>query len=162
MSAPVYSMTLLEQYKLIVDTSNTCKSYLISCKVSIYKSNEANAYVDSKNNLKLSSRLMSDFSYNEVKAVTYHEIAHLILGHPQLFSGNKITNKELLIKTRHISELEADRLASHLMILDNVDNELDIVLTKLKPKYLHNKNSNSHPSVTERVKRIKEYKQCTK
>ena len=163
MQTQCYSMSLMEQFKLIYNTNKLCQENFVNCRVSVYKSNELNAYVDYQNNLKFSSSILQKLSYQEAMSVAYHEVAHLVLNHPQFFHNNKryLRQSKLYYETRRQSELEADKQASYLMCIDNFDNQLDITLQKIKPKSLWDKQTNSHPSVTERVKRIQKYK-CTK
>ena len=170
MTAPVQAMSLTDQVKLIKNTYTTCGKYGVKCNVKVIDTKQLIAQSNINNEIKYSTGILDYLSYNQMRSVTYHEIAHLKLKHSEktrdlLFSSfqhNKRIPRWIYIQHKHNNEYQADWLASYMMLTDNVPNHLDTALLLLTPQQHYYKQSVSHPSTYNRVRMIHHYKQAPK
>lgn len=150
--------------------SNECKStcfrYLRICNIHMQKSEVKNAFT-TKDDIRVTSGIVTLLSIDELRSVMYHEVAHKLLHHIEM--GNEFYNTirkqynreptpEEISNFKHQIEFDADHYACIMLAQEGKPIELDSALIKLYEGRDMNREWFSHPSANERIKRIREYK----
>ena len=156
-------MSKEEQFDLIGEIKNTCVEFGTTCNVKVTNNTQQlKAYSDNDRNIKISRSMFNQLSKDEVRSVAYHEVAHLVLKHPQTWSAYVNTpvmrNTVFVQELRHMQEYQADAYASWMLYVNQKPNELDTVLLNLVPLNRRNIQTTTHPSINNRVKHIQKYK----
>lgn len=155
-------MSQTEQQSVLQDVYEVCRMYNTKCNIDIFDSKSYYAYSNHKNQIRISSEIMNNFTIDKGRAVLYHEASHLILKHPHtwesIVQSPQFNNTQLIVSIRHNQEFQADTLASFLLWSRQHNNELDMVLTEITPANTHNYSTRSHPSINSRVYNIQRLK----
>lgn len=163
-----YSVKNFATYNLIKEYENTCKYYGVECQVKILDTKGTRAYATLDDEIFISRGLIERLTPNELRAVIYHEMSHIILEHP-LTSYNYLA-KRLKISQASFNELrrgqefQADELATHLLLIEGRNAELDAALQKIVDRSGWGLSSQTHPSISRRVQhiqRVEEYYHAT-
>lgn len=144
--------------KTIIDTNNICMKYNTVCLFKVIPSNNLNAYTNGTT-IFIFTRLINHLDEDELRSILFHELSHILLDH-----NNRIisvhTRGEVMSKFeyrlfRQGCEMEADMLATHLLLSNGYPSKLDEALIKITPKGKLNYSSITHPSTISRVKDIR-------
>lgn len=144
--------------KTIIDTNNICMKYNTVCLFKVIPSNNLNAYTNGTT-IFIFTRLINHLDEDELRSILFHELSHILLDH-----NNRIisvhTSREVMSKFeyrlfRQGCEMEADMLATHLLLSNGYPSKLDEALVKITPKGKLNYSSITHPSTISRVKNIR-------
>lgn len=161
---PCHAMTTQEQKSLVDEIKQSCIKFNTECQVAVIPTKQYKAYSDNHSNLKISQGLLDNFTKEEVRSAAFHELSHLSLEHPTFWK--KYTDKNNLVVVpvtitkpiRHMHEYQADSYASHLLYISGYPNKLDEVLMKLVPEQARNIETNTHPSINNRIRNIQRIK----
>lgn len=153
-----FSATEEEQIEVLKDVSNTCIENQRVCLFKTIKGNELNAYTDGVT-IFIYTGILERLSKDELRSILYHELAHILLQHPQ--RTRELLNKRLPISMwefknhKVYNETEADMLATHLLLSNGYPSKLDEALIKITPAGKLNRSSITHPSTISRIKNIR-------
>lgn len=153
-----FSATEEEQIEVLKDVSNTCIENQSVCLFKTIKGNELNAYTDGIT-IFIYTGILERLSKDELRSILYHELAHILLQHPQ--RTRYILRKRLPISIRDFknhkvyNEIEADTLATHLLLSKGYPSKLDEGLLRIVPEKFIGKQTLTHPSTISRVKNIR-------
>lgn len=159
---PSYSATLQERDQVINDVMYLCNRYQRNCK--LYVNQDTNIVaVTNFNRITISTGTINAFPKDELRAVLFHELSHLLLNHSARGINYRETNARLgtpltaeqQSKLRHKFELEADRLAVQLLHQMGSPLVLDDALLRISIGQDRTKDKFSHPSVNKRIKYIR-------
>lgn len=152
-SLPTYSITPNE-LNIKSEVESICKSLNTPCEVEYITSYIPQGYATYDNKIILSSGLMSVLSYEELRAVSLHEVGHIVLKHYKQvdkFMKHWDLNPTTLKQLRHKHELEADTFAVQYDLITNHQNYLAPALQHLVSPQQYIQETNSHPSPNYRV-----------
>lgn len=153
-----FSATEEEQIEVLKDVSNTCIENQRVCLFKTIKGNELNAYTDGVT-IFIYTGILERLSKDELRSILYHELAHILLQHPQ--RTRVLLNKRLPIsmwefKNHKVNnEIEADTLATHLLLSKGYPSRLDEGLLRIVPEKFIGKQTLTHPSTISRIKNIR-------
>lgn len=138
----------------------TCTKYKTYCNVVFINSSKVQAYTLPNGKILITTELANKLSYNELLAIGYHEVGHRVLRHVVRFYDYYSKHYPLSIQefryVRHKHEFEADMFSCLIDMKYNKGCHLPEALLKIsKPEY-RNYSSKTHPSITTRIKLLKE------
>ena len=144
--------------KTIIDTNNICMRYRTVCLFKIIPSNNLNAYTNGTT-IFIFTRLINYLDEDELRSILFHELSHILLDHYDRLisvhtSGEAISKLEYKLY-RNGNEIEADMLATHLLLSNGYPSKLDEALIKITPAGKLNRSSITHPSTISRVENIR-------
>lgn len=155
-------MSKTEQQSVLQDVYEVCKIYNTKCNIGVFDSKGYYAYTNDKNQIRISSEIMNNFTIDKGRAVLYHEASHLILKHPQtwkaIVQSPQFNDTKLIVSIRHNQEFQADTFASFLLWSRRHDNQLDYVLMDITPANTRERSTRSHPSINNRIYNIQRLK----
>lgn len=153
-----FSATEEEQIEVLKDVSNTCIENQRVCLFKTIKGNELNAYTDGVT-IFIYTGILERLSKDELRSILYHELSHILLQHPQrtreLFSRGLPISMWEFKNHKVYNEVEADTLATHLLLSKGYPSNLDEGLLRIVPKEFIGKQTLTHPSTISRVKNIR-------
>lgn len=148
--------------KIFDEARGICKIYLKQCEPHLVISNQWQAVTHKEKDIYITSDLVKALTEDELRAVIYHEVGHAVLRHTtreanwlMSVSSNKTYTKEAHYNLRRIHEYEADRFASYTLKFTRRPNCLPEALFKIVPPEYWNVEFPTHPSVIDRVHKIK-------
>lgn len=153
-----FSATEEEQIEVLKDVSNTCIENQRVCLFKVIPSEKLNAYTDGVT-IFIYTGILERLSKDELRSILYHELAHILLQHPQ--RTRELLNKRLPISMwefknhKVYNEIEADTLATHLLLSKGHPSKLDEGLLRIVPEKFIGKQTLTHPSTISRVKNIR-------
>lgn len=159
---PTYSATIQERDQVIGDVMYVCNHYQRDCRLYINQNTNIVA-VTNFNKITISQGTVNTFPKNELRAILFHELSHLLLNHSAKGINYRETNAKLgtplnaeqQSNLRHKFELEADRLAVQLLAELNKPLVLDDALLRISVGQDRTKDNFSHPSINKRIKYIR-------
>lgn len=155
-------MSQTEQQSVLRDVYDVCKIYNTKCNIDVFDSKSYYAYSNNKNQIRISSEIMNNFTIDKGRAVLYHEVSHLILKHPQtwesIVKSPKFKDTNYIVTLRHNQEFQADTFASFLLWSRQHNNQLDYVLMDITPANTRDYSTRSHPSINSRIYNIQRLK----
>lgn len=159
---PTYSATIQERDQVINDVMYICNYYKRDCQLYINRDTNIVA-VTNFNKITISQGTVNTFPKDELRAVLFHELSHLLLNHSARGINYRETNARLgtplsteqQSRLRHKFELEADRLAVQLLAELNKPLVLDDALLRISIGQDRAKDRFSHPSINKRIKYIR-------
>lgn len=153
-----FSATEEEQIEVLKDVSNTCIENQRVCLFKTIKGNELNAYTDGVT-IFIYTGILERLSKDELRSILYHELSHILLQHPQrtreLFSRGLPISMWEFKNHKVYNEVEADTLATHLLLSKGYPSNLDEGLLRIVPKEFIGKQTLTHPRTISRVKNIR-------
>lgn len=147
-----------DKARTIIDTNNLCMRYNTVCLFKVIPSDKLNAYTNGTTIFVFTS-LIKNLNEDELRSILFHELSHILLDHhDRLISVH--TSREVMSKFeyrlfRQGNEIEADMLATHLLLSNGYPSKLDEALIKITPKGKLNYSSITHPSIISRVENIR-------
>lgn len=147
-----------DKAKTIIDTNNICMRYNAVCLFKVIPSDKLNAYTNGTT-IFIFTSLVNNLDKDELRSILFHEASHILLNHRDRIisthtSGEAMSKLEYKLY-RNGNELEADMLATHLLLSNGYPSKLDEALIKITPKGKLNYSSITHPSTISRVKNIR-------
>lgn len=144
--------------KTIIDTNNICMKYNTVCLFKVIPSNNLNAYTNGTT-IFIFTRLINHLDEDELRSILFHELSHILLDHNNriisVHTSGEVMSKFEYRLFRQGCEMEADMLATHLLLSNGYPSKLDEALIKITPKGKLNYSSITHPSTISRVKNIR-------
>lgn len=159
------SATIQERQALYKEGTMLCMEHSTSCTIKEFNSPHGNAMTQ-YNNIWVSTQMAERLPVNEIRAIMYHEIGHVVLKHSnsglafmdRYYKMGRYPTVEEVRKFRHKNEFEADNFASIALRVHNYHNDFDKALMHITTPGEYEYSSNSHPSPKIRIKRIKQLK----
>lgn len=150
-------LTIQIAFSKDIDTviENTCKDYNTYCKVVYYDSDIPRAYTNQSHNIYISSKMKSMLSDNELLAVAYHEIGHIVLNHFKEHFDFTWNNYPLEYNSykefRHLQELQADTFSTLTQLNTQGTAYLPNALQTIVPIQVQRVETYTHPSTYNRI-----------
>lgn len=136
-----------------------CKDYGVQCTVKILKHQGHQAYTNADKTIFISQGILKDFTPDEVRAIFFHEMAHLFYGHPDVamkyYTGELRLSKEGFNSLRRAQEFAADATATHLLLLHGYPSALGEALIRISNGQA-TQASDTHPAVIDRIEQIRQ------
>ena len=144
--------------RTIIDTNNICIRYNTVCLFRVIPSDKLNAYTNGTT-IFIFTSLINNLDKDELRSILFHELSHILLDHHDRIisvhtTGVPMSNFEYRL-FRQGNEIEADMLATHLLLSNGYPSRLDEALIKITPVGKLNRSSITHPSTISRVKNIR-------
>lgn len=151
--------TIQEVNDIKYEVRQECTRIKRSCYLTInYSDMFLNAYVSKDNEIIISRGIADSFNKGELLAVAMHEVGHVKYRHREqleyyiLIRSFMLTNKAY----RHDMEYKADRFACDYFLRQGSYNYLPDALKRLNRADM-NKESITHPSLNDRIKKAIDY-----
>ena len=152
------AITIDEQLKIKQEAESICTSLKDSCVVKFPVSYIPQGYTTYQGEIILTSGLTNYLSYEEVRAVTLHEVGHRVLKHykqQDKFLKYWNLNVKELQSFRHKNEFAADEFATKYFLITGTPNNLPQALTRLTAPTKMNMTTLTHPSTNSRIEKMK-------
>ena len=147
--------------KVYKEVTNLCKSFGKSCTISERYDDSLGAFTGPQGKIIVTTGLLDAMNENQLRAVMYHEVGHVVFQHPEKLSiylhycnHNGTCNKDYIEATRRKDELQADRFAVYVMLFTGKPESLRSALRVLTPPEDYYTTQPTHPSTADRIKQI--------
>lgn len=144
--------------RTIIDTNNICMKYKTVCLFRVIPSDKLNAYTNGTT-IFIFTSLINNLDEDELRSILFHELSHILLDHYNRLIAvhtNRVPMSKFEYRLfRQGNEIEADMLATHLLLSNGYPSKLDEALIKITPVGKLNRSSITHPSTISRVENIR-------